>query len=127
MDDFARLVADARGGDPAARERLVERYLPQIRAYVRLRSGPLLRRRESQSDLVQTVCRQLLEDLQDYRGDAEGSFRTWLFRMALRKLAARGRFHGAGRRDPAREHRLDAGGGARSGEEALLDCYASFC
>ena len=127
MDDFAGLVSAARDGDRVARERLVERYLPQIRAYVRLRSGPLLRRRESQSDLVQTVCRQLLEDLHGYRGDAEASFRAWLFTMALRKLTERGRFHGAERRDPAREERLPPAASAEAAERSLLECYASFC
>jgi RNA polymerase sigma-70 factor (ECF subfamily) len=122
--DFAARIDAARSGDRAAREDLLQRYLPQIRAYVRLRSGPLLRRRESQSDLVQTVCRQLLEDLGDYRGAAEASFKSWLFTMALRKLADRGRFHGAERRDPAREEAL-APDGPEEGD--LLKSYASFC
>lgn len=124
MEDFAGLVRAARDGDRAARERLLENYLPQIRAYVRLRSGPLLRQRESHSDLVQTVCRQLLQDLGDYRGEGgEASFKAWLFTMALRKLAERGRFHGAERRDPAREVPAATDAGA----SPLLDCYASFC
>jgi RNA polymerase sigma-70 factor (ECF subfamily) len=123
MEDFAGLVRAARDGDRVARERLLESWLPQIRAYVRLRSGPLLRQRESHSDLVQTVCRQLLEDLGDYRGDGEASFKAWLFTMALRKLAERGRFHGAGRRDPARE--VPPPDEAAAGP--LLDCYATFC
>lgn len=122
MHDFAALVDAARDGDRAARERLLQLYLPQIRAFVRLRSGPLLRRRESQSDLVQTVCRQLLEDLPAYRGDAEASFKSWLFTMALHKLTDRGRFHGAERREPAREV-----GVVGADEHTLLDCYASFC
>ncbi|MCA8972176.1 MAG: hypothetical protein KDC95_20480, partial [Planctomycetes bacterium] len=54
---FRTLLADARRGDRTAIEALLESQLGGLRAFIRLRSGNALSQRESQSDLVQTVCR----------------------------------------------------------------------
>lgn len=84
-------------------ERLVDRFLPEVRQFVRLRVDPRLRQREADSDIVQSVCRELVEDWDrlEYRG--ETAFRAWLFTAALNKIREKGRFHGRARRDRARE------------------------
>lgn len=79
-------------------ERALHEHLPALRAYVRARLGPALSAHESASDLVQSVCRELLAD-QDhiqYRGDA--AFRGWLFTTALRKICQRDRYWRADKR-----------------------------
>lgn len=100
-----KLVQRASSGDPAAIESLLAKYLPALDAYVARRTGAALRQKESRSDLVQSVCREVLEDLRsarfEYRGEAQ--FRQWLYRTALRKIQGRGRYFGAQRRAAGRE------------------------
>ena len=98
----------ARHGDSQALERLVESYLPQLHAFVRVRLGGRVRARESSMDIVQSACRELLADpsREEFRG--EERFRGWLFTTALNKLREKFRFHGRERRSPDREHDVDA-------------------
>lgn len=65
--------------------------LPALRAYVRRRAGRHLLGRESVSDLVQSACRELLEDLPEI--DLEGARRVeaWLRMCAERKIVDRAR------------------------------------
>ncbi|MBL8732235.1 MAG: RNA polymerase sigma factor [Planctomycetes bacterium] len=100
--DSQHLVAAAHGGDQAALDALLRRHLADLRVFVRAKSGPALRAQESCSDLVQTVCREALQSLDQYEWRGEGSFRRWLFTLALNKLRNRADFHAAGRRDAAR-------------------------
>jgi RNA polymerase sigma-70 factor (ECF subfamily) len=119
MEDFGPMLGAARNGDGAARERLLRSLLPDLRAYVRLRTGPLVRAHESTSDLVQSVCAEVLAGLGEFRGDTEGSFRQWLYTAALRKVIDRQRFLTAERRD--------ARALVEDGDGALRRCYASIC
>ena len=50
----------AAAGEPQALAALLERYLPMLHAYVRVRLGRALEPRESTADVVQSVCRQIL-------------------------------------------------------------------
>ncbi|HEX5050294.1 MAG TPA: RNA polymerase sigma factor [Planctomycetota bacterium] len=86
---------------------LLVQQMPALEAFVRLRMGVALRKRETGEDLVQTVCRAALEsfDRLQFRGDA--AFRSWLFGIAGNKLRERVRLVTAQRRDPARERPLD--------------------
>lgn len=104
---------------------LLERFLPDLYRYVDRRRGALAAK-ESSSDLVQSVCRELLERLDDrrfvYRGEAE--FRKWLYRAALMKLSTRRRFWSAERRDARRNVELAVepdGGGASPSHDASLE------
>lgn len=54
-DDVLALTEAACRGDRAALDALVVRFLPELRAFVRLRAGPALREWESTSDIVQSV------------------------------------------------------------------------
>lgn len=95
------LPARAGAGDEPAVDALLDRHLPGLRRYVRARMGPELLALESGSDVVQSVCRELLSDLSsfEYRGDP--AFRAWLQRAALRKLVDRQRRLGTLKRRPA--------------------------
>lgn len=98
----------ARRGDQQALERLVESYLPQLHAFVRVRLGGRVRARESSMDIVQSACRELLADPSCLEFRGEERFRGWLFTTALNKLREKFRFHSRKRRHPDREHALDA-------------------
>lgn len=101
--DESHLVERALAGDGAAVDALLERHLPRLDAYVRLRVGRAFERREDASDIVQSVCREILERKDDFRHGAGDAFRHWLYATAARKVADRFAFHGAQRRDRGRE------------------------
>lgn len=117
--DTRSLVARAQRRDRDALEQLLVRQLPGLEAFVRLRMGAGLRRHATPPDLVQSVCREVLEDLDgfEYRGDAP--FRHWLFTRAENKLREKHRYHRAQKRDPAREVEPDA--------STFLAAYHTLC
>lgn len=102
------LVESASRGDAEAVEVLLERYLPGLEAFVRLRQGRLLKAKESASDLVQSVCREILQHIDRYRFRGEAQFKHWLYTTALRKIANRYEYYRAEKRDAAREIGLPA-------------------
>jgi RNA polymerase sigma-70 factor (subfamily 1) len=122
--DLGTLVDSASRGDAAAVETLLTRYLPGLNAFVRLRAGPLLRARESSSDLVQSVCREVLEHVDRFQYRSEGLFKQWLFTTAARKIADRCDHVKAQRRDVRREVALDAGSASAAAPESW---FADAC
>ena len=108
MDDpLSSTIQKATQGDAIAVDQLLERYLPQLRAFVRLRLGPGLRGKESGDDIVQSVCRQLLQDIDRFEFRGEVSFKHWLYLAALRKIKDRHRFYHREKRSLQREFPLD--------------------
>lgn len=111
----ARLVARAAAGDQDAIAELVARHRDRLRGYLRLRCGPALRARESVTDLAQSVCRDVLQNLGAFRWEGQAQFEAWLFLAASRKVADRAEYWGTARRDIDRE--------LPDGDAALLDVY----
>lgn len=114
---------------PAAQsqiEGLLREHLPALHGFVRLRTGPMLRSMEETSDLVQSICREILEHQDRFQHPDRDGFKRWLYATALRKIANRGQYHRAQKREIGRQVSLDA---ASHGAEAehLLACYGSFC
>jgi RNA polymerase sigma-70 factor (ECF subfamily) len=103
VDPTQFLVRGAAEGDRRALEDLLARYLPQVRAFVHLRLSPELRVKESGSDIAQSVCRELLQGLDQFHWRGEEAFRGWLFTAALRKVADRAQHYGAAKRELGRE------------------------
>lgn len=105
-----RLVGLLSSGDPGAVHALLERYLGDLHAYVARHAGDALQLREAPEDMVQSVCREVLEGVQrgafTYRGEAE--FRQWLYQAALHKIQMRARYFAAERRGQERETPLAA-------------------
>ena len=101
--DEGELVRRAQAGDRAAVTALLERHLPGLEAYVRLRVGRAFGPRDGVSDVVQSACRDLLERLDGFQHGGEHAFRHWLYATAARKIADRFAFHGAERRNAGRE------------------------
>ena len=118
------LVDQASQGDPVAVDALLVRFLPGLRAYVRLRAGPMIRARESASDLVQSVCREVLEHKDQLRYGGEAGFKHWLYTTAFRKIANRKEYYQAAKRDvrrerPAKPNADDSAGDILSGYGTL--------
>ena len=120
--DTAALVDSASRGDAVAVDRLLERYLPGLRAFVRLQAGPMLRARESASDLVQSVCREVLLKIDSFQYGGESGFKRWLYVMATRKIADRQDYWQAAKRDIRRETPLQ-GHDEAAPDDDLLQCY----
>jgi RNA polymerase sigma-70 factor (ECF subfamily) len=118
-DDSKDLIQRASAGDAHAVDRLLERHLPGLRMFVRRNISAGLLARESSSDVVQSVCREVLQHVDDFEYQGEAAFRTWLYEAARRKLIDRLRYYNAEKRDAAREVGPGAGEGSLSGEEAL--------
>lgn len=116
------LVAKAQQGDPSALDELLQRHLPGLRVFVRAKSSEKIRAKESCSDLVQTVCREALGSLERYEWQGEGSFRHWLYTLAMNKLRNRGDYYAASRRNVDRE----IGSPQLSGADALSQIYGSM-
>ncbi len=115
--------ADAGGADGAApMEQLLEEHLPRLRAFIRLRANQAIRARESCSDLVQSVCREVLQEREKFVFQGEAAFRNWLYTAALRKIVARDRHWHAQRRDVGREQAAATGDTEGGG---LLDAYGT--
>lgn len=119
--DSRDLVAAAAGGDAEALDGLLQEHLPGLRAFVRLRADRLVRAKESSSDLVQSVCREVLEHLDRFEYQSEVGFRQWLYRTAERKIIDRFRYWNASKRAAAREEPA-----SETGESSLLSCYSSI-
>ena len=106
-EDAPRLYERATEGDADALDQLLQRYLPQLHAFVHARLGPALRARESSVDVVQSVCRELLGERERFDFAGEERFRAWLFTAALNKVRERHRRLHAQKRDVARETPVD--------------------
>lgn len=109
MDDdpVKPMVDAATAGDPTALDELVGRYLPRLHAYVRLHMSGPLRAHEASVDLVQSICREVLEARENFVYRGEAALLSWLLTTALNKIRERARFLGRQKRDPRRETPVD--------------------
>jgi RNA polymerase sigma-70 factor (ECF subfamily) len=98
----AELVARAKTGDEASYRLLHDRYAARLRARVRRRMAPALRRRVAESDVVQESFAEAFRALGRLRDDA--GFAGWLATIADRKVNEAARRHfDADKRAVARE------------------------
>lgn len=104
-------------------ERLLAEHATELHAFVRLRSGEMLRSMESTADLVQSVCREILQHRERFQHPDRDGFRQWLYTMASRKIANRVEHYRALKRDARRNVPLEDD--EQMGE--VLACYRSFC
>ncbi|MEM7202653.1 MAG: sigma-70 family RNA polymerase sigma factor [Planctomycetota bacterium] len=121
--DSLELLRRMEAGHADALEQLLERNLPALRCFVRLRCGPEIRAKEESSDLVQSVCREVLSNLDRFQYPSENGFQQWLFLTAARKIKNRYAYYLAAKRDARRERRSSASESA----DAFAGCYASVC
>ena len=123
--DIPALTHAAARGDRAALDRLLELYLPELEAFVTRRAGRPLRSQESPADIVQSVCREVLQHADRFRHPSEVAFKQWLYTTALRKISARIDFYRAQKRDQGRVENL-APGSVESAASQVLAFYDSF-
>ena len=103
------LLSDARAGDPAAINRLLERHRAALRRMIDLRMDHAVQRRVDASDIVQDVLIEAHRRLQDYLKDPAMPFHLWLRQMARDRLIDAHRRHRvAARRSIDREQPLVA-------------------
>ena len=121
-DEERELIARLAAGDRSALEPLVVRHLPGLRAFVRARTSRLLRAREGDSDIVQSICREVLTNADRFQVPAENGFKRWLYLTAMRKLQHRQEHWLAQKRDVGRE--LPQADHSR--DDQLLQGYASI-
>ncbi len=124
MDDHPELVREASRGSPLAIDALLERHLPGAMAFVRLRAGARLRARESSLDIVQSACREILQDIDRVAVDDEEHFRHWLFLAVERKILDRARYWNRQKREAAREVAWPRGG---TGTDREMDLALTGC
>jgi RNA polymerase sigma factor (sigma-70 family) len=97
------LIDQAASGDEGAFATLVSQYGDQVRAFVRKRMPPSLRRREDSEDILQTALVAAFANLSDLEYRGEKPFVRWLSAVAEQKLLRSLRRHRAIKRDVQRE------------------------
>ena len=97
------LVLRAQKGDAEALNRLCQRYYDRVRKIVRLRLGARLRDRVDSGDILQETFLAAVRSLQSFEMREEASLIHWLARLAERQIIAAADFHGAKKRDRARD------------------------
>lgn len=121
-DDSLRLLVRLSEGETDALEELLRVHLPGLRGYVRLHSDRVLRSKESSTDLVQSVCREVLEKLDRFQYPSENAFKHWLYATALRKIRHRYEYYRAQKRDAVKEVPLVDS----SSDGGLSMCYSAL-
>ena len=124
------LLARASNGDALALNTLLEEHLPELRGFVRLRLGKMIRAKESSSDIVQSVCREVIQHADRFQHGGEVGFKRWLYTTALRKIAGRQDYYEAAKRDVAREvppPRREDSAGSSYDPASVLSGYGTFC
>ncbi|MEM8713151.1 MAG: sigma-70 family RNA polymerase sigma factor, partial [Planctomycetota bacterium] len=113
-------------GDRGALEELLERHHDELHAFVRLRYGALVEKRESSLDVVQSVCREVLEQAERFQHPGDNGFRRWLFTTALRKINDRRSYYLAAKRDVLREVTPGSSSDADEASGDLMEHYRTF-
>lgn len=102
-DPTEHLAADAALREPEAFARLVARVRGGLATWIAVRMGPRLRARVSEDDVLQESLLQAYRTLDGFVSQGPGSFRRWLLSVAENRIRDLSRFHGAQKRDAARE------------------------
>lgn len=121
--DSQTLITLAGRGDRDAIGALLDRHLPALRAYVRLRMGPRVRRWDHENDVAQAVCVDILENLDGFVYRGEAAFRQFLFAAARRQLADRDDYLKAAKRDV---DLVATNAGHTSGDRVAREVHAAF-
>ena len=90
-------------GDRAGLDQLLERHLPWIRAHVRSRLGPALRRKDESGDYVQEAVVEFLKYAPRFHMSSDSRFRALLGRIIENVLRDRKDWFKARRRAISRE------------------------
>ncbi len=113
------LLNRARKGSADAFEDLYRLYSARLAGAVRKSLGNRLRARMENEDLVQSVWKDVLPDLDAFEYRGQDSFFRWLCARIVRKIQDKGRYYGREKRDAAREQPIDGGASPPGGGRVL--------
>jgi RNA polymerase sigma-70 factor (ECF subfamily) len=103
------MLAHAKGGDPVALGRLLERHRDYLSLLAHLQIGRAIRVKVGGSDVVQEAFLEAHRDFPDFRGETVGELVAWLRQILARNLANQvRRYRGTRRRDVRMEQNLAA-------------------
>jgi len=85
------LLRDVRGGDMAARDRLIARCLPLLRRWAHGRLPPAQRDLSETADLVQTAVLRALAHLDTFQTSSPGALLAYLRQIVLNEIRDRAR------------------------------------
>jgi RNA polymerase sigma-70 factor (ECF subfamily) len=105
FDETLELLRNARAGDRAALEALLERSYPQVLAIVRRRLGGALRRHHESVDVVQEAMVEALRGFDRFELRDDRAFLAWLAAIVENRVRDLAKYHGRDKRDQAREAR----------------------
>jgi RNA polymerase sigma-70 factor, ECF subfamily len=122
MLDSPTLHERSSKGDKPALKVLLDRHMDDLHAFVRLKIPRFLREQESVSDVVQSVCCEILGRPERFCYQGEGQFRNWLYGAVLHKIRDHERFFRRDKRDVRRRVSLED-----SAQAGLLNTYSGLC
>ena len=120
------LIQQARAGDAAALQHLLERYREYLRLLVRCRATGRLQARVDGSDIVQETLLRAAQNIEQFQGADEKDWCAWLARIAENEVIHQMRHHlGAAKRAAGREQRMAAApAGSSDGASRLQVWFA---
>lgn len=98
------LIDRAKAGDNDALGRLYGIYEKRLNQEIRIKLGKKLRGRLETQDLMQSVWKDVLSDMGDFRYKGSDSFFRWLRSCIIRKIQDKGRYFNAEKRNIDREN-----------------------
>ncbi len=114
-EQTVELLRNAREGEPAAVNELMERHRTAVRQMIQMRLDRAVAARVDASDVVQDVLLEASQRLNDFIESGSMPFHLWLRQLAKDRLIDMHRRHrGAQRRSVDREQRVGAGNSERS-------------
>jgi RNA polymerase sigma-70 factor (ECF subfamily) len=114
-EQTAELLRNARQGESAAVNDLMERHRNAVRQMIQMRLDRAVAARVDASDVVQDVLLEASQRLNDFIESGSMPFHLWLRQLAKDRLIDMHRRHrGAQRRSVDREQRVGAGSSERS-------------
>ena len=114
-EQTAELLQNARQGESAAVNELMERHRNAVRQMIQMRLDRAVAARVDASDVVQDVLLEASQRLNDFIEGGSMPFHLWLRQLAKDRLIDMHRRHrGAQRRSVDREQRVGAGSSERS-------------
>ena len=114
-EETAELLRNARQGESAAVNELMERHRNAVRQIIQMRLDRAVAARVDASDVVQDVLLEASQRLNDFIEGGSMPFHLWLRQLAKDRLIDMHRRHrGAQRRSVDREQRVGAGSSERS-------------
>ncbi len=114
-EQTAELLQNARQGESAAVNELMERHRNAVRQMIQMRLDRAVAARVDASDVVQDVLLEASQRLNDFIEGGAMPFHLWLRQLAKDRLIDMHRRHrGAQRRSVDREQRVGAGSSERS-------------